>query len=286
MPITEKDIFEVLNIEADPATIADSAAFKEMFEKSFTSKKNPDAETKTAMFGTEFGVFKTKMKQLFKKNEIDWNLSEEDFKGKNFAQLLEYVDGEIGKKYSSLIEEAKTSASATPNEKVTALEADINKWKLTAQEEKQAREAALQELGTKEKAWGEEKKGIHKKFKLDDIHAKEMKWASGVNDLTKRGFWGKISEKYDNDIDENGELVTTDKKGNRIPHPTKTGQFLSYVELLQKEALEENIWEKNPHGQQGAKKITPQPQGQPVAPQGQSGQPLNVVAPRQQLGTR
>ena len=257
MPVTDKDIFEVLGIDLDPATIENSAAFKTLFEKSFTSKKSPDAETIKNIIGHEFGALGTVLKKELKKRELEFSLSDEEVKSKKAGQLVEYVLSEIDKKYTSEIEALKKAAPVNNDQAIKDLEAERDRFKLKATEEKQARESALSQFDQEKQGWNSEKKNIKRDVVLSRINEKEIKWATTADKYKKLGFDSEFNTKYKLELsDDESDIIPLNQKGERIPHPKKTGEFLNYAELKQKEMVEANLWEMNEQGRNQNRQTT------------------------------
>jgi len=281
MAIEAKQIFEVLDFsDLDPATIEKPEDFKEAFEKKYTSKSNPDKELVSKLFGIEYGKFGNAMKKLLKKHGVENAISPEEFKEKNFIDLLEITESKISDVYAGKIKELEGKAGQGNDEKVKEYEAELNKYKLRLQEAEGLKENVIKEYeGFKSKA-ADDFKNYKKQIQLGEIQKTALKFGSGVKDLEKKGFLTTFEEAYDFDYNDAGELLPIDKKTKTfIPNPKITGKYLTPSELYEQEAVKAGVWEKNPHqpGQQQQRIFNTQPPDQTQSP---AGMPKRVVAPR------
>lgn len=246
MPLEPKDFFEVLALKQDEIDTPEKLkeAIDEKFEK---IKKDSDG----ALVGSSI----VSIKRNLKKAGID--LTEADTTGKKLSVIIEENFSKAIDGFTSQIETLKAEGGKGADEKVKTLETELDKFKKLYSEEKTAREGALNDFNVFKTQTETEKKTFARDAKVKEYREK-AKFASNVDDLKKRGFWSKFDDNYNADFDDSGELIPTDKKGNRIPHPKVSNTFLKYDELIEHEMIKEKVNELNPHGnnqQQTQKKV-------------------------------
>lgn len=282
MPLEAKDIFTVLGLEEDPEKLEKPEEFKALFESKFTSKANPDKETKANLFGIEYGKFGDAMKKLLKKHGVENALSKEEFKEKNFVELLQITEEKLSEQYGNKIKELEGKSGQGSDEKIKEYESELNKYKIRLTEEAQQKDKVLQEYeGFKTKS-ANEFKNYKKQIQVGEYEKNFLKFGSGVKDLEKKGFVSEFYSKYDFDYNDAGELLPIDKTTNTfIPNPKITGKYLSPAELYEQETIKAGVAEKNQHQQQNnQQRIFNTQQNnnqQQVIP---AGMPERKVAPR------
>ena len=238
-----EDILDQLDFsKKDIKTLTDEDSkvedFTEVFNKTFISRvmASKDDDIVNDILGRKLGNIETKLKSEF-------DLSVDDVKDKKIEEILSLV-GENHKK--SLDEKNKEidklKDTSTSDEKVDKLQKDFD----TLTETKNKFETDLQ-TSNKDK---EELVENHKK-ELNHIETKtlfnniksEIPFADSVTSLTKTGFFTMISDKYDFKLEE-GALIPTDKKGEKIPNPKNTG-FLNTEDVLLFEGGENKLLKQN-----------------------------------------
>lgn len=243
MPIELKNVWDTLGFENDPNEIESQEKFKELFEKKYTTKKSVDDS-----IGSIYGSSIVQIKKALKKFGLKIDKSEEELKQLKPHELYEMASEMILEHYTSEVEKLKGQSGPVSDEKLKALEQEMDKWKGKFTEADSARQNVVSEYEKYKVESANQFKNYKKDNAVNEIHSKFIKWASGVSDLTKRGFFATLDEKYKLDYTDDGKLIPLNKDGSRIPHPTKSGEFIEdYQSVIQKEAIEADVWEKNPH---------------------------------------
>lgn len=254
MAIEAKDIWQVLGFEGkiDLAAIEKPEDFKGIFEKEFTSKSNPDKDLVNKIVGSEYGKFRVALKRSMKEAGVEYDLTEEDSKAKDFTDLLKYSSEKITKALTAQIDELKTKSGQGNDEKIKEYEAELNKAKLRFSEEAELKSKVMKEYDEFKAKSAGEFKNYKKTIELSEIQKRALKFASSVKPLEQTGFLSYFNEKYDFDYNDEGHILPVDKKtGAFIPNPKVTGKYLTPEEVYEMEGVKANVWEKNPHQQSG-----------------------------------
>jgi len=235
MAIDQKEIAKYLfDAEQSFETID---AFKDALNARFVSREvaAEDEEIKNKVTGKVLGALETKMKREF-------GLTEEEVRGKKVSELIELAGVRVKSNVEALtaeLEAAKKGSNGT--EEIAKLQSDLNAAKLRAKENEDLATANATKLEEATNIFAKEKGGILVGYKLEQIKA-SIPWAESANEYTRKGFDFAIKENYIFE-EENGELIVTDKTGNRIQNEKKTG-FIKPDELLKSEADKAGLLKK------------------------------------------
>lgn len=226
---------DIKSLTSDDSKVED---FTELFNKTFISKvmASKDDDIVDEILGQKIGSFKTKFKREF-------DLTTDETKD----QKIEDIIGLVSEKQNKVIKEKdeeieKLKDTSTTDEKVETLEKKMS----TLTEVKDKFETDLQ-AANKDK---EELIENHKK-QLDHIETKtlfnnvksDIPFADSVSSLEKVGFFQMIQDKYEFKL-EDGNLIPTDKKGEKIPNEKNTG-FLNTEQVLLLEGGENKLLKQN-----------------------------------------
>lgn len=273
MPLEVKDIKEVFAI---PDDIDSPEKLKEFADDKFKKTKK---DATGLLYGSSIVALKRGVKDL-----TGEDLTTEETEGKELPKIIDSVVPKFKKKIEDLtleIESVKKSIGE-PNEKIKELETERDSWKTKYVEEKNTKAGLAKDFDAFKLQAETKEKNLLKDFKVKDKIEKEFKWSSDADILRKEGYFKKFNEKYKIELDETGEPIPVDQSGNRIPHPKRANDFMTLMELHQKEATELKVWEVNPHAEKN-KQIKPAVTSQFQNPN-PTNAPVRPVAPRVNSG--
>jgi hypothetical protein len=212
--------------------------FKTHVDTSYILRENvlKDEDIKKKVTGNVFGKLNTKAAQTF-------GLSSSEVKDKTMEEIFEAAKA----KFETQLTEAKASGGASDDERVKKLTKQIEDF--TAKEEQY--KTGLTDWENKFNTETGTLKGELKKTKLGHKLNEIEAGISFIDDfnsnpIIKGGFKSLINTKYKIDFDDDkGEIVVTDTAGKPVKHPTKTGHFAGYADILTVEAEANNLLKKN-----------------------------------------
>lgn len=215
--------------------------FKKHVDTQYVLRDNAlqDEDLKKKITGTIFGKINTKAAQIF-------GLKSSEVKEKTLEEIMETAKAN----YTNLINEAKSGQGSTDDERVAKLEKELNTYKSKAEQ----LESGLTEW---EQKYNNDTASLKGSLKQTKLQHKLNEIKSGIqfvddfntNPITKAGFETLINTKYKVDFDEEkDEVVVTDAGGKPVKHPTKTGHFASYADILAMEAEANKLLKKNNGG--------------------------------------
>ena len=72
---------------------------------------------------------------------------------------------------------------------------------------------------------------------------KSIKWAADTEYFKERkqSFMSDFAGKYNTKLSDEGNILITDKEGNRIKNEDKAGEHMTYADLLNKEAVDAKL---------------------------------------------
>lgn len=236
-----KDILSYQGIELkEDATIDDyKAAFDGVFVRLDQAAEHPDV--KKANVGEATRKYATELKRTAKEHGIELSKEETEMPVDELARL---VTSKVQESNSSIIEELKSKAGK-PSEALEKITSDYEKLQAKLADEERVKAELAEKLTNKEKEFTT----FEKNYKLNDNKKSLMSEAesflsSNADPLRKKGYFSTVNEKYKMDLDENGEFLITNEKGERIPDPSKHGAWLAPIEVLKNEAKELGIYKE------------------------------------------
>ena len=255
-----KDITEALGYKADQFKTVEE--FKSEFEKSFirTSLISEDNEFVKPIIGKIFGTIENDLKVIAKKQDLEIDFNDADFKDKKFKHKVDFFATKLNEKNKSIIDDLTVKAGQGNDEKVKEYEVKLTKAQQKAKDFEALLSATTNEYNQfKEKATSDIK-GVKLNILTKDAFSK-LKLKPEITEIEKRGFNSYIAESYNFDVDENESLIVTDKKGNKIPSTKVVGTFKSIDEILEEEAVKNKVFALNPNaGTPKPNAVTPQKQ--------------------------
>lgn len=272
MPLTNEQLLKSINL--DGKEFEDEEAFVSEFQKKFIAVDAPIPEEKKqkiigGLLGTIETTFRRELKEFGLEPTIDKTKPLQD----NVAEWMQTLRATKAAEF----EELKSKAGDGGDAKIQALTSEVEKYKNKFHEEKNLRTSAIAEWEKKQGELNESIKNTKRDYLVTKEKEKAVKWKSGITELEKIGFETAFNQKYSPDIDENDNLIVTDKKGNQIPNPKKAGQFLSFAEVLEMEGVGNKVWEINPHASKNQQ--TPPARNVTPANDNQQGQGRKVAQP-------
>ena len=238
-----KDVLSYLGADKE---FKDINEFKEYFDPAFIRKDIAlkDDNFRKQVTGTAFmSVGQNLRKGLKEKYELEIPNSELEN-----SQLEDFVFGNIEKikgSYEAKIKDLEAKIT-TPNEALKDIESKYSTLEKRYKEQVNATKALESEYtGYKENSVNE-----MKNFKIN-LHKKDMfgkiKFKSDISEIEKIGFDNLLTSKYKLDIDETGETLILDSKGNRIQNEKVAGKFKTPLEVFEDEAIANNLISVNQH---------------------------------------
>lgn len=221
------ELSQVLEFMGFKEAPADFDAFKAQFGEQYIGKqiaaKDPEIRSKVA--GEVLGSATTAAKRLF-------SLEPDEIKDKKLEDVLALA----AEKAAAEKEALKAAGSKGDDEKIKAAQEKAEAAERRAKEEEGLRKSIAEQLAEKEKNFQSEIKAFKVNSKLSEVYAK-LPWAqnSPVIEVAKEGFQSKLQKNYIFDADEQGNVIVTDKEGNRIPNESKNN-FLTPEEVIRMEA--------------------------------------------------
>lgn len=197
------------------------------------------------IYGAVSGELAQEAKKLFDLSKEDM---EEDGDKRPLRDVMKRAKEKVGAKIKELEEAAgknndeKLKSLLDENEKLKGrnkqYETDLKK---IGEEKDQLATSFSQKL--KEHKVSSQRKDIAGRLPYSDAKKDDEIW--------KTGFDNYINSKYNFDLDENEKLSVTDKQGQKVPHPGKTGIYLSAEEIYDMELDKQGGKKKNglPGGQ-------------------------------------
>ena len=187
-------------------------------------------------------------------------LTDEDFKDKKVQDVIRSASDKARETFENQKEEWEKRASGNGSESL------IKEWesKYKSLEKKHLEiDSARQDVVNQFESYKNKVKEDAKINTINSIFEKELnsiKLDPSTNEFTIRGFKSLINDKYEIDIEENGNAIVKDKQsGERLKSTAKAGTFLNVSDILIKEATDAGIIQKNPYA---GKIVTNKPVGQ------------------------
>ena len=175
-------------------------------------------------------------------------LTEDDFKDKKVQDVIRSASEKAKETFEQQKEEWEKRASGNGSETI------IKEWesKYKSLEKKHLDiDSARQDVISQFESYKNKVKEESKLSAINSLFEKELnaiKLDPSTNEFTIRGFKSLISEKYEIDIEDNGNAIVKDRNsGERLKSAAKAGTFLNVSDILIKEATDAGIIQKNPY---------------------------------------
>jgi len=252
MAIEAKQILDYLDIEATDDTTFDEVKSKidETFVKADPLAIKSNEKLWASLLGNINGAFIKRLRKAgenlgfeITKEEIDSNDTVDliDIFGERAQQKIGEYPTKIEQLTTELDEAKKKGASAKDLDK---LQGELTKWETKYNDLEGLHKSTAEEFDKYKSTVADEKKNfVISRHKQDALGQVKLNTKS---EFEKKGFLQEVENKYQLDLDGEDAIVR-DKEGKRIPNPEKAGSFMSYSEILKKEAAEAGLLEDNPH---------------------------------------
>lgn len=215
----------------------DEAKFKAFLDEKYILKDNvdKDKELTEKITGKTFGIMYANVAKSF-------GIKPSEINGKPYEEVFSLIKA----KHEAQINEVKTAAANTPDERVVKLQTELENERTA----KTDLEKALEETKANSEKALLEKDGQLKAVKLNTILEKEYGNINFIDEyhkepLKKVGFTALINQKYKFGLDENDKPIATDSEGKPVKHPKKTGHFAEISDILIMEAEANGLLKKN-----------------------------------------
>jgi hypothetical protein len=269
-----KDVLGYLGYDAEKVKTIDD--LKGTFEKDFirASAINEESDFIKPILGKTFGTQENELKKIAKDFGIDLEVDEYK-EAKKVSDKVKVLTKLISESKESIIKEQATKLAQGNDEKVKTLETQYEKLK----REKAEKEALLEATANEYNQYKQNSANEMKNYKLNHVKtdvAGKVKFNSQATDLSKKGFWATINEKYEFDFDETEKPIIRSKGGQQLKSDKVAGAFLTPEEVITKEAIDAGLYEVNPQAQKQARTVvTVTPTGQTTS---HTGIPTRRVA--------
>jgi hypothetical protein len=239
MPLNEKEALELLQfLNLNEAENLEAA--KEKFEQTYVESKELSGK-----IGKLTGTIANVTRKAFEPFGV--TLSEDDFKDKKVEDVIRSASDRARAEYEKKLSEWEQRATASGSEElVKEWEKKYKTLERKVTEVDTARQDAINQFEQFKIKVTEDQRNA----KINSTFERELaalKLDPSANELTIRGFKSAISDKYQLDIEDDGNFVVKDKSsGERLKSKEKAGTFLNLSDVLLKEATEAGIIQKNP----------------------------------------
>lgn len=227
-----KDVLEALGL---PDSIDSKEKLVEAHRGMYllTTEAHENEAVSAKITGRIFGELGKEAKKLF-------DFSNEEIKDKPFREILSAGV----KKHTDAIKMLEETAGKGSEEIIQKAKAEADKYKSEAKQYKGDLEKLVLEKQEIENTFT----GKLKQFKVDSALKDAMgklTFSESATDVAKIGFNTLFASKYKLDLGEDDTVVVLDVKGNKVPHPSQTGKYLSLSEVLEAEAKANSLIKQN-----------------------------------------
>jgi hypothetical protein len=223
----------------------DIDSFKEQYNKDFIKRSiaEKDDEIITKITGKFAGSTLTAIKRMAKAANI--TLEKDIIENKKIEDIIDHIGEHMGKSIDGVKTEYETKLKATETEAVKEWKEKFEKLNEKHKDTDNLVKTMKDQLKNSESEY----KTKLKQYKIGDTYKSalsQIKFASTVDELKRKGFESLLSEKYELDVDETDAVFIKDKSsGGRIPNPAKNGEFLGVADVISFEAEKNNMIQKN-----------------------------------------
>jgi hypothetical protein len=250
MADAKEEIFKYLELNPESDWKEVKAAFDEKFVKADASVIKGRDELYGSLLAEVNGAMMSKVKGFAKSLGIE--LNGEEIKGKKTTEVMELLTAksdEVLGGYKTKLNELETEVkdakkSGASAKDVEKLQAEVDSWKQKHEEVNGLLTNTAKEFeGFKSTVAEKENQFVINQYKSAEISKVKLKTAS---EYEKKGWLSEIDAKYQ--LQRDGEsVVVRDKEGKQIPNPDKAGSFMTYSQVLEKEARDAKLLDDNIH---------------------------------------
>jgi phage-related minor tail protein len=277
MADTKEEIFKYLELNPESDWKEVKAAFDEKFVKADPSVIKSRTELYGGLLAEVNGAILGKVKGLAKSLGIE--LTSEDIKDKKTVEVIEFLNAKsegVLSGYTTKLSELETEVkdakkSGASAKDVEKLQQEVEAWKQKHNDVNGLLQNTVTEFDSyKNNVAEKENNFVISQYKNAEISKVKLKTAS---DYERKGWLSEVDSKYQ--LQRDGDnVIVRDKEGKQVPNPDKAGAFMTYSEVLLKEAKEAKLLDDNPHT--GKTIQRPQPAAIPGA---ESGEKYVVKSP-------
>lgn len=229
MPLEVKEVLKAFGLPEDIDSV-EKAVEKHTAIYVPIDSADSDERVVSKVSGRLLGGLTTTTKKIF-------GLKSEDIKDKKYEDVLALA----AKGLTDQINELKNSGS---DEKLSNMQKELEKVKNLSEQYRTDLEKAVLEKGDLETNFNKKVKSFKIGSKLENVMGK-LPFSNGIPEAAKIGFNKIVADAYDFDLDESENVIVMDKKGKRIPNPTKSNTYFSLDEVLDAELDKQGLKKKN-----------------------------------------
>lgn len=253
MPIKPEEALSVLGFDKLDS-FEKPEDFKAAVDKKFISRDHvaEDEDLVSSITGKMFGSVEAEVKRVFKEAGVEFEPSDitKDGKKRKLFEIAQTGLTKLASKHREEVDGLKSAVSGDSAKELEKWQTKYTKLEQSFQQEKDLREKTAQEIEALKSGFDGEKKNWVIDQKRKDLFG-QMKYKGGlapeVLNMAKTGFEKAFSDKYNLDLDEQQNIILLDKSGKKVSDPKKSGQFLSPLDGMKNLAIDQKIWEDNPH---------------------------------------
>jgi hypothetical protein len=275
MAITPEDALEVTGFKAVDLESYESAEdFKKAYEQKFIARSaiTEDGDLMKELAGRINGPYESAIRKTIKESGI-----EIDNKDLNGLQIPEIFKAVVDKGFVPLREQLAAFQESGSGGGDEVMKKELGKWKEKAEkfnsqatEYKELHTKLTDELEQVKSGFENEKKSIKIETQVSDIFGK-IKFKTGglspeATDMIKKGFQNEVKSNFKFDLDDAGKLVILSSDGKKVTDKKESGKILEPFDAVKNFAVDNKIWEDNPHSGKTTRVVTTQ-SAQSDAPQ-------------------
>lgn len=235
----ESKFLSFLNVDKIE-TEEDFNNFTEAFNQKFVPKETAHEydDVKAKVIGKRMGEINSQLVAFGK--AIGQDVSYEKLKEKKVEEVLSDFSNVVSTRFQELESKAKDGH----DKKLNDLQKELEEKSKSVTSYKEALEQVQTQLQEKESQFTNEIKNFKIQTKLKDVKA-SVNWVDGITDVQRAGFDTIIGSNYRFDLDENDNVVVTDKDGKLIPLKDKAGAFADVNSVFASVAEQNGLVKKN-----------------------------------------
>lgn len=181
--------------------------------------------------------------------------TKEALKDMGWEKALEAVVGD----YQTQLNAVKENAEKGEPKRVLELEKQLEEHKKSIADYERDKAALAKRLEEVETSADQKVQSVTMEVQRRDEFAK-LPWIEKRTAAQMAGFNSLLKDNYREVLDENGKITIKDKDGHTIPNPKKPHETLSYVEVIEQLARENDLLKANdakPDDKTKTKKLEP-----------------------------
>jgi hypothetical protein len=249
MPIKPEEALSVLGYDSLDS-FEKVEDFKTEVSKKYIArdKVHEDEDIRAAIVGKTLGSAENEVIKHFKSVGVEFEPGE--VKGKKLSEVVKIGSDKIVTNYTTQLEELKASGGGNTKEfeKITK---QLGEYKTKFEQERDLREKAAKELEDSKLGFETEKKNLTIGQQVKELLGAVKYKTAGIPEpmikTIKTGFESEVKRSYKFDLNDKGELIVLDSNGKQVENAKKVGEYLSPLEAIKNLAVENGVWDENPH---------------------------------------